>query len=146
MDKDRARQISNATREASRLLEESVAWVRDRCSEQAAGVYRSAVGRVMGEMAAGLQFPLWREHPSLEPESMKGPGTYDARQFEMPTEVADGALATLAKAKELLQQVATLLEGEPTLSERQAYSKELDAVFEEIARAVRGVEKRKHLP
>ncbi len=146
MDRDRARKISEATREASRLLDESVARVHEACNEKAAGVYRSAVGRVMGEMAAGLLFPLWREHPDLEPESMKGPGTYDPKQFEMPPEVAERALATLAKARELMQRVATLLEEEPSFSERQVYSKELDAVFQEMARAERGVEKRKALP
>jgi hypothetical protein len=100
----------------------------------------------MGEMAAGLLFPIWREHPELEPEPMKEPGAYDPREFEMPPKIAQEALGALTKARELMLQVAALLQEEPNSSERQVYSKELDAVFEELARAMRGVEKRTTSP
>ena len=143
MNKAIAVQIDKLTQEASQLLDDSVRVVGDRCSEKAAGVYRSSVGRVMGEMAAGLLFPLWREHPDLEPPAMREPSTYDAREFQMPAGVADEALAALARARAMMAEVAKLVAAESDPAQRRLYADELNGVLGAIEAAVRGVETRK---
>ena len=114
MNKDRAAQIDRITREASQLLDDSVQPVRAACTEKATGVYRSAVGRAMGEMAAGLLFPVWREHPDLGPKGLGESGSYNAREFEMPQAVADQALATLIAITQPLGLLAAALLGSAT--------------------------------
>jgi hypothetical protein len=143
VNKDRAAQVDRIIREASQLLDDSVGPVRAVCTEKATSVYRSAIGRAMGDMAAGLLFPLWREHPALAPEGLGETGSYNAREFQMPVAVAEQALATLAQARELVEQVRSVIATEPDASERQAYQAELERVFEAIDAAVRGVERRK---
>ena len=97
----------------------------------------------MGEMAAGLLFPLWREHPELEPASMREPGAYDARDFQLPAVIADEALAVLARAREMMDEVAILIAAEPDAAEREAYGKEIEGVLAAIDAAVRGVRVRR---
>jgi hypothetical protein len=143
VNKDSAARIDQLTHEASQLLDNSIQAVRGRCSEKAAGVYRSSIGRVMGEMSAGLLFPLWREHPDLEPAAMREPGTYNAREFQMPADVADEALAALARARQMMDEVAKLVAAESDPAQRQPYAAELDGVLAALDAAIRGVEKRK---
>ena len=143
MNRDRAAQIDRLTREASQLLDDSIEPVRAGCTDKAAGVYRSAIGRAMGEMAAGVLFPLWREHPDLEPKGLHEPGSYDARAFEMPAPVADQALAALAKARQLMDEVGSLVAGADDPAELQTYSAELEGVRAALDAAVRGVKNRR---
>ena len=97
----------------------------------------------MGEMAAGLLFRLWREHPDLEPPQMSGgPSAYNGRNFQMPPEVADDAINSLQRAAEIMARVATLLSQEADPAERAAYAAELARVNWEIQEAERGVERR----
>jgi hypothetical protein len=74
---------------------------------------------------------------------MREPGTYDAREFRMPVAVADQALAALARARELMVEVAQLVDLESDPDQRSAYSAELEGVLAAIDAAVRGVERRK---
>jgi hypothetical protein len=99
----------------------------------------------MGEMSAGILFPLWREHPELEPKGLREPGAYDARAFEMPGPVADEALATLAKARHLMESVRAIIAAADP-GDRQTYSDELESVFAALDAAVRGVEMRRKVP
>lgn len=143
MNRDRAVQIDRLTREASQLLDDSIQPVRAACTDKAAGVYMSAIGRAMGEMAAGVLFPLWREHRDLEPKGLHEPGSYDARAFEMPAPVADQALAVLAKARHLMEEVGSLVAGADDPAERETYSTELQGVLAALDAAVRGVKNRR---
>ena len=143
MDRSVASQIADLTMRASRLLDESAAFVRGSAPEKAAGVYRSAVGRAMGEMAAGILFRVWREHPELEPPYMKDTeGAYDPRAFQLPPEVAAHAIKALDNVADIMSQVETLLSKEPDHAEREAFAAELAGVRREILDAKRGVERR----
>ena len=143
MNQDRATRIDRLTQEASQLLDDSVRTALETCSEKAAGVYRSSIAQVMGDMAAGLLFPLWREHPDLEPKGFREPGAYDPRDFKMSPQAAQHSLVTLSKARALMRQVGALLASEPDAAQRQAYEKELETVFRAIDAAARGVERRR---
>ena len=142
MDRPTARQIADLTAEASRLLNESITRVRSRASESAANVYHSAVGRALGDMAAGILFRVWREHPELEPPEMKGPSDYDPRHFQMSAGVADEALAALRDAADIMARVEHLVENEADPAEREAYLAELAGIQATLDDAKRGVEKR----
>ena len=98
MTRQDAAKIDRLTQEASRLLDQSVGEVAQRASARATSVYRSSVGRAMGNMAAGLLFPIWRDHADLEPDSMKEPGDYNPREFEVSEETAAAALGAIAQA------------------------------------------------
>ena len=143
MERSLAERIDRLTREASNLVDGSITDVRAGASTKAAGVYTSSIGKVMGEMAVGLLFPIWHEYPDLEPESMKGPGTYNARDFEMAPEVADAALAVLQRARTMMEEVGRLIDQEPDTSARDAYAAELRGVLQAIDDAANGVTRRK---
>jgi hypothetical protein len=143
MKKEIAAEVARLAREASGVVDLSVATVGGLCSEKAGGLYRSAVGHAMAEMAFNLLFPIWRQHPDLEPDSMKGPSTFDPREFRMPAAAAKEALEALSKARALMDEVRARLEQEPDHQERQAYLNGLAKVFGQIASAVDGVEKRR---
>jgi len=142
MRRQDAAKIDRLTQEASRLLEQSVAEVSDRASPRATGVYRSAVGRAMGNMAAGLLFPIWREHADLEPEQMKGPSDYNARDFEMSDEAAAAALGAISRAQSLMEEVQSLVAQFDDPAEREQYSAEVAGVTSDLHDAARGVERR----
>ncbi len=143
MDRQRARRLTQLTDEASQLLDESARLVADRASQRASGVYRSQIGRILGNMAAGLLFPVWREHPELEPGEMRMPGGYDPREYQLPEGAADEALAALRRADSLMQGVAELIKGLPDAAERDQSSRELATVSETIRNAVRDVQRRR---
>jgi len=142
MKRQDAAKIDQLTQEASRVLDRSVGQVTDLATSRAAGVYRSAVGRAMGNMAAGLLFAIWREHTDLEPEEMKGPSDYNARDFEMSDAAAEAALGALARAHSLMQEVQSLVAPLEDSAEREHYSNELAAITIDLQDAARGVERR----
>jgi hypothetical protein len=134
--------IDRLTQQASRLLDQSVAEVTQRASPRAASVYRSAIGRAMGNMAAGLLFPIWREHADLEPEGMKGPGDYNPREFTLSDEAAATALGAIAEAESLMHEVESLVAQLEDPAEREQYLSEVAAVTIDLRNAARGVQRR----
>lgn len=71
MQKEIAAEILAIMLEYSGKLDQSVQRVKDTCNEQEFMAYRKAVGTVMGEMYMGVMWPIFKEHPDLEPEEMK---------------------------------------------------------------------------
>ena len=71
MQKEVAAEILAFMLEYSGKLDQSVQRVKDTCSEQQFVDYRKAVGTIMGEMYMGIMWPIFSEHPELEPEEMK---------------------------------------------------------------------------
>jgi hypothetical protein len=141
MDRLLARQIVDLTLQASRLLDESVATVRDGAPVRAASVYKSAVARAMGEMA-DILFRMWREHPDLEPAAIReGPSTYNARDFQMPPGVAAEAVDALRRATEVMEGVGAILQQEPDSAVRDACQAELTRVRQAIHEARRGADR-----
>ncbi|MBK9266949.1 MAG: hypothetical protein IPM54_45140 [Polyangiaceae bacterium] len=57
--------------EYSGKLDRSVQLVKDTCSEEEFIDYRTAVGTIMGEMYTEIMWPIFHDHPDLEPEEMK---------------------------------------------------------------------------
>ena len=53
-------------------LDQSIAYVRDRCARQEFEAYRRAAGQVMGAIYVDIEEKLWTEHPQLRPESLGG--------------------------------------------------------------------------
>ncbi len=71
MEKHVAAMIVALMRECSDKLNGSVQTVKDTCTEEEFVIYRKAVGQIMGGMYIDIMWPIFREHPDLEPESMK---------------------------------------------------------------------------
>lgn len=81
MEREVAEEILALMREYSGKLNRSVQLVKDRCSKEEFIDYRKAVGVIMGEMCVEIMWPIFHEHPDLEPEELK-PGY---RSAEKPT-------------------------------------------------------------
>jgi hypothetical protein len=82
MDIEDAEKLSRLMIRLSSNLNQSVAYVRDHCSEAEFESYRSAVGKVMGDIYLEIEEKIWREHPSLRPEEMGGPFKVDESVYQ----------------------------------------------------------------
>ena len=82
MDIEVAEKLSRLMIRLSSNLNESVAYVRDTCSEVEFESYRTTVGKVMGDIYLEIEEKIWREHPSLRPEEMGGPFKVDESVYQ----------------------------------------------------------------
>ena len=73
MDRQVAEEIVALMRECSDKFNCSVQRVKDSCTEQEFLDYRKAIGAMMGGMYFDILWPIFKEHPELEPETMKSP-------------------------------------------------------------------------
>jgi hypothetical protein len=71
MDKRAAKRVSEFVLKASGELDESVAFVRDNCSESEFLAYRESIGKVMHDLWVNVLKPIYNEHPDLEPQELK---------------------------------------------------------------------------
>lgn len=71
MDNQIAVEIVALMRECSDKLNVSVQRVKDTCSEEEFLEYRKAIGTIMAGMYLDVMVPIFKEHPELEPETMK---------------------------------------------------------------------------
>jgi hypothetical protein len=62
-----AGQISKLMLDITRKLDESVAAVQETCSLEEFTVYRTAVGRILGDVLLEVLNPLYSRHPTLRP-------------------------------------------------------------------------------
>lgn len=71
MEKSVAEKVLALMLEYSGKLDGSVQLVKDTCTEQEFLDYRTAVAKIMGEMCVEIMWPIFKEHPELEPEQLK---------------------------------------------------------------------------
>lgn len=71
MQREVAENVLALMLEYSGKLDQSVQLVKDNCNEQEFINYRKAIGTIMGEMYVEIMWPIFKEHPDLEPEEMK---------------------------------------------------------------------------
>jgi hypothetical protein len=71
MEKSVAEKVLALMLEYSGKLDASVQLVKDTCTEQEFRHYRRAIGKIMGEMGVEIMWPIFKEHPELEPEEFK---------------------------------------------------------------------------
>ena len=71
MDKEAAKRVSDLVLRASGELDESVAFVRDNCSEPEFLAYRESIGRIMNDLWMSVLKPIYSEHPDIEPKGLK---------------------------------------------------------------------------
>ena len=82
MDFDVAEKISILMLQLNSKLDDSVAYVRDNCTQEELEVYRRAVGKIMGAILMDIEEPIFKEHPSLLPDGLGGPNKIDPNIFE----------------------------------------------------------------
>ena len=63
-----AAKVDIAIREAYRVLDDSAALVRERCSEEEIKNYLQQVGNVLYDLISRMMEPLYKTHPELKPE------------------------------------------------------------------------------
>ena len=78
MNKNEAEKLSLLLIKISADLEQSVAFVKDKDTEENYLKYREAIGKVMGYLYFGVKDPLWERFQELKPKSMEGPYEIDS--------------------------------------------------------------------
>ncbi|ANB73836.1 hypothetical protein [Paraburkholderia phytofirmans] len=69
-DNDVAAEVSDRLLAATRLMDESIALVQQRCSDDEFKAFRAGTGKAMGYLFAYVLRELWLEHPCLAPEGL----------------------------------------------------------------------------
>ena len=64
--------VCNVVAECSGKLNETFVLVKENCSAKEVEEYQKIMGKIMGYMMLGVRDPLYRMHPSLVPEELKG--------------------------------------------------------------------------
>ncbi len=71
MRRDIAARVNDLMLEYSAKLNETVALLRESCSEDEFQVYRKGIGYVMGYMFTEIMTPIYNEHPDLKPPALR---------------------------------------------------------------------------
>jgi hypothetical protein len=82
MDDKVAEKLSLLMLRINSQLNDSVAFVRDHCSEEDFNRYRHGIGNVMGTVIDEITNPLYAEHPALLPEDLGGAYKVDKAIYE----------------------------------------------------------------
>lgn len=69
-DKDVAAEIGERLMTVTRLMNESIALVQQRCPDAEFKAVRAGVGKAMGYLFLDVLRDLWLAHPSLAPEGL----------------------------------------------------------------------------
>jgi hypothetical protein len=70
MDVATATQVLAITREAAKLLNDSVIVVMKNCEYEEFHRFRRHVGKCMGELYIEINKPIYEQHPELVPEEL----------------------------------------------------------------------------
>jgi hypothetical protein len=71
-DPDRARSVATAAEAFLRELSDAFEDARNSASPEEFEKLKHAVGQIVGTLEADLLWPLYKQHPDLEPENLKG--------------------------------------------------------------------------
>jgi hypothetical protein len=82
MDVEVAEVLSLLMMRINSNLNDSVAFVRDKCSAEDLHWFRREVGKVMGAVCLDIEKRFWAEHPGLRPREMDGSYVVDPSNFE----------------------------------------------------------------
>jgi len=66
-DECTARETHETLEKAHKLLTDSLAMVKDRCTAEEYKAFRSGIAQVMGRLFFLVMEPIYRDHPSLAP-------------------------------------------------------------------------------
>lgn len=69
-NKNIASEVSNLMLQFGARLDESVARVEAECSATEFKSYRTAIGKVLGEMLFEVMNPIYLRHPDLKPKEL----------------------------------------------------------------------------
>lgn len=69
-DKDVAAEISDRLLTVTRLMDESIALVQQRCPDDEFKAFRAGTGKAMGYLFVDVLRELWLEHPRLAPKGL----------------------------------------------------------------------------
>ena len=70
-DKGIAKKISDLMIRHGQELNDSVALIKNECSQEEFGIYRKAIGVVMADMLFEVMNPIYQTHVDLKPEQLK---------------------------------------------------------------------------
>lgn len=71
MNKQISSEIIELMVEFGGRLNQSVILIQDSCPEDELVCYRSAVGKLMGNMLLDIMNPIFEEHPELKPDQLE---------------------------------------------------------------------------
>ena len=82
MKEEDAEKLSIVLMQANALLDQAVAFVKDKDSKENFEQFRLAAGKAMGEIYLEMEEPLWKRFPKLRPEPMDGSYKVNPKIFE----------------------------------------------------------------
>ena len=82
MTREEAEILSILLLQVTAKLDQSVAYVKDKDSEENFKLFRSGIAKSMGYLYADVKAPLWERFPDLKPEYLDGPYRIDINIFE----------------------------------------------------------------
>lgn len=66
-EENTAAEVDHTLRNVYSILEKSIRYVNDNCSETESQRYRHAIGKIFYTLIFDLWEPLYQEHPALKP-------------------------------------------------------------------------------
>jgi hypothetical protein len=82
MKEEVAEKLSVLLLQINAKLNDSVALVRDTCTNEEFETFRTEIGKIMGGLFLEVAERLYREHPLLRPEQLNGTYKVDPKIFE----------------------------------------------------------------
>ena len=82
MNSEVAEKISILMMQINSQLNDSIAFVRDNCTQEEFEAYRRDAGKIMGEILLKIVNPLYSNHPELLPEALDGTYKVNPEIFE----------------------------------------------------------------
>ena len=138
-----AEQVLATLHDASRKLNNMLWIVLNKCTKEQFDAYRRGVGGAMGYLFMDILEPIFREHPDLEPEELKGkyeesevsrPPQPDDPGIPMERPIAEQALAALKDASLKVNAALSLIQKECTAEEIVAYREAAETAMGYISR------------
>jgi hypothetical protein len=136
VDKECARTIAEATRDAEAALTAAVETLRATVSDRAADTCHAELVRLSVDVGLMLLSPLYEEYPELAPEVPAGDSDFDPLGFRIPAAELKPVLHALSTLRRVMDDALQLVEkGAATPGEKFGYLNTLATVRDGIQEA-----------
>jgi hypothetical protein len=133
VERESARKIATAAREADAALHAAVEQLRTNVSDQAADTCHFELTRLAVDVGFHLLSPLYEEFPDLVPVRAERPGAGDPLRFRIPAAQLAPVREALARLRRVTDDVFTLVEqGASTPGEKLGYMTALSTIRDDI--------------
>ena len=69
-NRELAKEISDLMLDFSKRIDEEISRVQSQCPNEEFEIFRSAAGKLLGDILLEILNPLYKEHPELKPKEL----------------------------------------------------------------------------